>query len=621
MPETRSRTDRIQFISEANGPQILDAYLEACEKGGKPLGELISLLVDDNGKIRDGVVEFRENPEVQGDLQTRPYDPDQGPDDNWTTVVGFQWVTAEADRARDWAQKMDGRVETSPDPEDGYSSKYWAVRLAADYDTLGFYYLGASATAPQSMKDGTVLRVGAMYYNTVFKRPYFWSGTSWSTTNTPAAAVTMTLDYIAGGGQNQFLLSTPDVHGESYTLSAVEPYEGVLVSKNGSRLVENHNGGADQYTVNYANNKVVLNASCTAGDVVQIDLLVPEERFTLGIKRIHRLVDFTPDGVTTTWNLERVDIVGPIVPSSTEEVAVYLDNVLQVPGEDYIVSGSQVLFTVAPTSDSEVWGLWFQPGGDVAGEYSLDKDPSPSLIADLSTDGNAILIKDATPAEVAQISNSGATQAYFGLSGGGVYAENKGSVVLDRGAIRLTSTNAKAPSLAAATGEYWPVMVDDQGNLFSSAPATITPDWALSDTSAGTVDLGTGATTQAWVEITDLVVTTTASEPADANDILTVKARVHVENKTSDVSGELDIGYGYASADPAAGAFKQFHIPAGFVGDLVLGIQETLVGTIATGTTVSVFGRVQSGAGATFGVNAVGSATAHALKVENEAIA
>lgn len=621
MPRTRSRTDNIHFLSSATGTHILDAYLESCEKGGEELGTLLDRVFDENGNVRPDMIEFRENPDVQGELQTRPYIESQGPDENWTTVIGFQWVTEEAERARAWAEKIDGRVVTDPDPEVGYSAKYWARRLALDWDNLGFYYLGAKATPPTTMNDGTQLRVGAAYYDSKFKRPFYWSGTAWGTSNVPAAAVSVTLDYVAAGGQSQFDLGTPDVHGVNYTLNTVAPFEGLDVFKNGSRLVFNHNGGANQYQVSYENNRVTLNTACTAGDSVQIDVLVPEERLALAVKRIHLLAEFVPDGVTTVWPLQRADIVTPITPTSAEEIELFVDNVRQVPGTDYTVSGSDAIWTKAPRSYEEVWGLWNQPGGDAAGEYRLDRDPDPELIGDLATNGNKILINSATPAPVAQLANSGGTQAYFGLSSGGTYAESKGSVVLNSGAMRLTSTNVRMPKLASSTGEFWPVMADDQGNLYSASPATITPDWTLADTSASTVDLGSGATTQAWVEITDLIVTTTASEPADANDILTTTIRVHVENKSTIYSGELDIGYGYDSVDPAAGAFKQFHIPAGFVGDLVVGINETLAGTVATGTTVSVFGRIQSGADATFGVNAVGASTAHALKVSNEAIA
>ena len=451
MPQTRSRTDNIRFLSSTTGDHILDTYLEHAEVGGEELGNLLRLVFDDEGNIRDGLMEFRENPEVLGELQTRPYDPGQGPDDNWQTVMGFQWVTAEANRAKDWAQKIDGKVEEDPDPEVGYSAKHWARRLAIDWDNLGFYYIGASSTPPTTMLDGTQLIIGAFYFDSVQKRPYFWSGTAWGTTNVPAAAVSVTLDYEAGGGQTQFDLGTPDVHGVNYTLATVAPFEGLAVFKNGSRLVFNHDGGSDQYKVEYGDNRVVLNDGCTLGDLVQIDVLVPPERLSLAIKRIHLLAEFTPDGVTTVWPLQRADIVTPIIPTSAEEIEVFIDNVRQVPGSDYTVSGSDLTWTTAPRSYEEVWGLWNQPGGDADGEYRLDRDPDPSLIGPLSTDGQAIIIADDTPTEVGRIVNgldASSHQAMFiGLSTGGAYDPDKGAAIFSRAGTGIGGVQVNVPSL------------------------------------------------------------------------------------------------------------------------------------------------------------------------------
>ena len=41
MSITRPTSDQVTFVSSSNGTTVLDTYLEACEKGGRSLPDLL----------------------------------------------------------------------------------------------------------------------------------------------------------------------------------------------------------------------------------------------------------------------------------------------------------------------------------------------------------------------------------------------------------------------------------------------------------------------------------------------------------------------------------------------------------------------------------------------------
>lgn len=59
MSETRPRTEQIRFNSDLTGEHILDEYIEACERPGMTLADLISVLFDSSGNIQAGFFAFR----------------------------------------------------------------------------------------------------------------------------------------------------------------------------------------------------------------------------------------------------------------------------------------------------------------------------------------------------------------------------------------------------------------------------------------------------------------------------------------------------------------------------------------------------------------------------------
>lgn len=70
MAETRPTTEQVRFVSSFTGEHILDTYLEAAQKGGRNLSDLLDDLFDSSGTFRAGLFEFRvEHPSAM--LQVR----------------------------------------------------------------------------------------------------------------------------------------------------------------------------------------------------------------------------------------------------------------------------------------------------------------------------------------------------------------------------------------------------------------------------------------------------------------------------------------------------------------------------------------------------------------------
>lgn len=88
-------------MSSANGEVILDAYIEACEKGGRTIGDLLSDLFDASGYFRSDIFEFREDPDNPGMLQFRVGDF-FSPGGGWITLsyTDFSTFIAACDAQR-----------------------------------------------------------------------------------------------------------------------------------------------------------------------------------------------------------------------------------------------------------------------------------------------------------------------------------------------------------------------------------------------------------------------------------------------------------------------------------------------------------------------------------------
>ena len=79
---TRSRAERIRFISEYTGEHVLDTYLEHAEKGGRTLPDLMGDIFNSSGQFNSDLFEFRtSNSQLQ--IRVGIYsDPNEG----WTDI-------------------------------------------------------------------------------------------------------------------------------------------------------------------------------------------------------------------------------------------------------------------------------------------------------------------------------------------------------------------------------------------------------------------------------------------------------------------------------------------------------------------------------------------------------
>lgn len=92
---TRPAAEDLRFRSGATGDHILDIYLEACEMGGKPLPELLSLIFNELGELDADNFEFRVNSNTRR-LQFR-FGVFIAPEDGWCDVAGGSLLQSRGD--------------------------------------------------------------------------------------------------------------------------------------------------------------------------------------------------------------------------------------------------------------------------------------------------------------------------------------------------------------------------------------------------------------------------------------------------------------------------------------------------------------------------------------------
>ncbi|MBW3783690.1 hypothetical protein GL270_21050 [Aeromonas veronii] len=92
---TRPAAEDLRFRSGATGEHILDIYLEACEMGGKPLPELLSLIFNELGELDADNFEFRVNSNTRR-LQFR-FGVFIAPEDGWRDVAGGTLLQSRGD--------------------------------------------------------------------------------------------------------------------------------------------------------------------------------------------------------------------------------------------------------------------------------------------------------------------------------------------------------------------------------------------------------------------------------------------------------------------------------------------------------------------------------------------
>jgi hypothetical protein len=246
------------------------------------------------------------------------------------------------------------------------------------------FYLGALPYPPTALPNGDPIPVGALYFDLNARVMRVWDGSGWiSAAQAPAPAAVATLVYRATDGQQDILLSTPDLLDQTFVLRNGEPFNGVDVHVNGLRLVQDDGTGTvGEFTVDNIGNRIVFDPWLAEDDMVQIDVLTPNALLAPGTVNIVPILDLNVDwsdplqppgmidGTRTTFTLYYVDEnlnVTIAVLASNQELALFVNDSRLRPGADYSVFGSELTFTTAPQPTDEVWALWYQPAGSGAG--------------------------------------------------------------------------------------------------------------------------------------------------------------------------------------------------------------------------------------------------------------
>jgi len=262
-----------------------------------------------------------------------------------------------------WAEWMgqDGRHDQTIPPNklkemgitgDHWSARWWANKAANAFGQLTGLYLGVhpdhgSATASA----GGPLTTGAIYYNSTTQTAYIWDGNGWKEFLKPSRAFTATLVYDATALQSVFDITTPDKFSRTATRTSTEAVDVFL---NGVRLVP-----TDDYSV--VGNVVTLNQAAPLHSMVQIDVYRDPNSLAPGAMNARLIRGITPDGVQTVFVATRQDTGQPIAAASPAELLVSVDGVIQEPGVDYQVNVKDVQFTKAPSADSNVFMVWYEP--------------------------------------------------------------------------------------------------------------------------------------------------------------------------------------------------------------------------------------------------------------------
>lgn len=169
------------------------------------------------------------------------------------------------------------------------------------------------------------------------------------------------LVYIATAGQTILDLNDLDIYGQTYQLNLVYD-EPVDVYVDGLRQVWDNGTGLGTFDIDRPPSQVTFSPALVGGEKIHVDVYTPKAVPVPGAISVNLLKTMVPDGVTTVFEMRRADDNSLVVALNNAEVAMYLDNVPQKPGEDYTAIGSVLTFTEAPSADSDLWGTWTKTG-------------------------------------------------------------------------------------------------------------------------------------------------------------------------------------------------------------------------------------------------------------------
>lgn len=226
-------------------------------------------------------------------------------------------------------------------------------------------FLGVFATPPTTDNNGNPLQLGAVYFNSTTLKFYQWDGTAWRGMLQLTQGVTNRLFYDAAGGQTLFG-DLPDLLGNTLTLTpgGTEPVE---VWKNGLKLrLDDGSGTMGQYTVDYANNRIVLLTGAALNDEIELAQLV--EAMIIGVVDVRTMRDINLDpgtgtpgyinGARATFKIRDAGN-NPVTPDSAFALQIYLDGVPQQPGVNFTVLTDEVTFDENLPAGTLFWGTYF----------------------------------------------------------------------------------------------------------------------------------------------------------------------------------------------------------------------------------------------------------------------
>lgn len=246
--------------------------------------------------------------------------------------------------------------------------------------------------------------------------------------------------------------------------------------------------------------------------------------------------------------------------------------------------------------------------GNITGTLSDQTDLQNALDTKYE-EGDSPTFEDATVDSVIILDDSNEEQGrVVPVAGGGVaiastsdgtYDENDGGLAALDGRVELHGAATQVKALEGSDSrEVW---VSSDGTLYPVTPS-VDSSWSESDTDTGQYDLGTGTGTGSWVELTGLEIT--VPQAVTSGDRVDIFANLWISNKTSNRSGNVEVGFGINGASPANGISRP--VPQGFNGYIPTNISTTTV-TLSVSDTITIFARITGGSNAQYGVDVDGS--------------
>ena len=254
-----------------------------------------------------------------------------------------------------------------------WSSRWWANKAASAFGQLAWLYYGAGLNPPEGdPSTGGAIPPGAIWYDTGNNTIMVWNGTMWEPIQgKPIYADTLSLYYLASGGQTDFTLTDADMHSKSTTL-APDGSQGVIVFLNGVRLTP-----SEDFNVTPASSTITLELGASAGSVLAVDVLIPTSQLQPG--RVEAVLTLDPnidpttgepgqqDGTRTDFGLYVAQDKSLAAVGAPEELLVSFDGVIQSPGVGYTLPNPNTIhFSEAPRVDSQIFIVWFRSPNDPA---------------------------------------------------------------------------------------------------------------------------------------------------------------------------------------------------------------------------------------------------------------